>query len=67
MIKENVKIDINKVNATFGERERLINVGIQHKINEYQTRGFIVVDHTVLNKTEKFATVSVTLKPMKRI
>jgi hypothetical protein len=67
MIKETVKIEINKPNLSFGDRERVINVGIQKKIDEFQTKGFVTVEHTILNKTESFATVSFVLKPMRKV
>lgn len=67
MIKETVKIEINKPNLSFGDRERVINVGIQKKIDDFQSKGLVTVEHTVLNKTESFATVSFVLKPMRKL
>ena len=67
MIKETVKIEINKPNLTFGDRERIINVGIQNKIDSYRQRGFVVVEHNVLNKTESFATVTFSLNQMRKV
>lgn len=67
MLKEITKIEITKPNLSFGDRERMINVNIQKKIDEYQSKGFVVVEHSIMNKTEAFATVSFTLKPMRKV
>ncbi len=65
MIKKDlVKIDINKPNLSFSERERTINTQIQKKIDNYNTLGYFVVEHNVVNKSGSSATVEFSLKKM---
>lgn len=63
MIKDTVKINLTK-NASYGAREKEINVQIQKQIDLYNSRGFIVVSHSVLNKTDSHATIAFSLKRM---
>jgi hypothetical protein len=63
MIKETTKINLTK-NASFGAREKEINVQIQKQIDIYNSRGFIVINHSVLNKSDSHASVSFSLKKM---
>lgn len=65
MIKETIKFNISK-ERTLNEREKSINTQIQKTIDLYNSRGLIVVDHKVLNKTNINATVGFTLKQMIR-
>jgi hypothetical protein len=61
MIQETIKIQINKPNATFSEREKYINTEIQKIIDSYNNKGFNVLSHSVKNKTNSFATVEFDL------
>lgn len=63
MIKDTIKINLTK-NTSYGAREKEINVQIQKQIDIYNSHGFIVVNHSVLNKTDSHATIAFTLKKM---
>jgi hypothetical protein len=65
MIKDIVKINLTK-NASFAAREKEINVQIQKNIDLYNSRGYIVLEHSVLNKTDSYASVNFSLKRMLR-
>lgn len=65
MIKKDlVKIDISKPNSSFADRERTINTQIQKKIDNYNSSGFFVVEHNIINKSGSSATVEFSLKKM---
>lgn len=66
MIKETLKFNISK-EKTLNEREKAINTQIQKAIDLYNSRGFIVLEHKVINKTNTHATVGFTLKGMVRV
>jgi Asp-tRNA(Asn)/Glu-tRNA(Gln) amidotransferase B subunit len=64
MIKETrvLKVPL-KPNSTFGERERTINFEIQKQIDALKNTGVNVLEHTIINKTDSYATINiVTLK-----
>jgi hypothetical protein len=63
MIKDTIKINLTK-NGSFAAREKEINVQTQKQIDLYNSRGFIVVNHSVLNKSDSHATVTFSLKKM---
>lgn len=66
MNKETLKIVI-KENLDFNKREKFINTEIQRAIDLYNSNGFVVVNHNILNKTNTYATVSFNLKKMVRV
>ena len=66
MIKETIKFDISK-EKTLNGREKSINTQIQKSIDLYNSRGWIVLEHRVINKTNTHATVGFTLKKMVRV
>jgi len=53
-----------KTNSSFSQREKTINEEIQRNIDILNGKGLITVSHTVINKNEKFATVSLSLTKM---
>lgn len=63
MIKDIVKINLTK-NASFAAREKEINVQVQKNIDLYNSRGYIVLEHSVSNKTDSHATINFTVKKM---
>lgn len=63
MIKDTVKINLTK-NASFAAREKEINVQVQKNIDLYNSKGYIVLEHSILNKTDSHATVNFSLKKM---
>lgn len=63
MIKDIIKINLTK-NAPFSAREKEINVQIQKNIDLYNSNGYIVLEHSVLNKTDSHATINFSLKKM---
>lgn len=63
MIKDTVKINLIK-NASFAAREKEINVQVQKNIDLYNSKGYIVLEHSILNKTDSHATVNFSLKKM---
>lgn len=60
---DTIKIQL-KSESTFNQRERMINVEIQKTIDEYNSKGYMVLNHEIANKTDTFATVKFTLKQM---
>jgi hypothetical protein len=62
-IKHTIKINL-KPNISFSQREKTINEEVQRNIDLLNSRGFITVSHSVVNKNEKFATVSFDLTKM---
>lgn len=62
--KELVKVEMKKPNLSFSEREKHINTEIQRKIDNYNSTGFFVVEHKVVNKSGSSATVEFSLKKM---
>jgi hypothetical protein len=62
--KELVKVEIEKTNLSFSERERTINTEIQRKIDNYNSSGFVVIEHNIINKSASSATVEFSLKKM---
>jgi predicted GNAT superfamily acetyltransferase len=61
MIKELVKIEIPE-SSSFGERERQINVQTQKLIDSFVSRGYLVIDHKIINKASAYATIGFTLR-----
>jgi hypothetical protein len=57
------KIDLAP-NLPFSQRENTINIAIQKKIDELNSKGYITESKNIVNKTEKFATVSLSIKRM---
>jgi hypothetical protein len=53
-----------KPTATFSQRERKVNEEIQRNIDILNSQGLITLSHSVINKNEKFATVSLSLTKM---
>jgi hypothetical protein len=66
MIKELIKFDIKNMQS-LNEREKSINTQIQKAIDVYNSNGFIVLEHKVVNKTNTHASVNFTLKKMVRV
>ena len=64
MISEIVKIPFVKPNQSFSDREKRINTEIQKLMESYSNKGYIVLNHTVLNKTDSNASVKFNLKQM---
>jgi hypothetical protein len=62
-IKHTIKINL-KPNISFSQREKTINEEIQRNIDILNSKGFITVSHSVVNKNESFATVSFDLTKM---
>ena len=60
---DTVKIQL-KPASNFNQREKMINVEIQKAIDLYNTKGYTVLNHETVNKTDSFATVKFTLKRM---
>jgi hypothetical protein len=52
---------------SLNEREKSINTQIQKAIDVYNSNGFIVLEHKVVNKTNTHASVNFTLKKMVRV
>jgi hypothetical protein len=63
-MKEIVKIKQTKQNLNFSEREKFINTEIQKTIDLYNSRGYIVLEHNVLNKASMHTSVEFTIKQM---
>jgi hypothetical protein len=63
-MKEIVKIKTKKENMSYSEREKFINTEIQKTIDLYNQRGFIVIEHNVLNKASMHTSVEFTIKQM---
>lgn len=66
MTKETLKIAI-KENLDYNRREKFINTEIQRAIDLYNSNGYVVVNHNIVNKTNTYATVSFSLKKMIRV
>jgi hypothetical protein len=64
MITETVVIKIKDGNLSFSDRERIINTQILKQIDSFKSKGFIVIDHNILNKNNSHATVNFSLKRM---
>ena len=64
MITETVVIKIKDGNLSFSDRERIVNTEILKQIDSFKSKGFIVIDHNILNKTNSHATVNFSLKRM---
>jgi hypothetical protein len=62
-IKHIIKVNF-KPNISFSQREKTINEEIQRNIDILNSKGFITVSHSVVNKNESFATVSFDLTKM---
>lgn len=63
-MKETIKILLPTANADFSKREKIINVQIQKLIESYNDKGFIVLGHQVVNKSNAHASVQFDLKKM---
>lgn len=63
MIKETIKIEM-PLTESFSVREKHINVEIQKTIDKYNSIGFVVLNHEILNKTNTYASVRFSLKKM---
>lgn len=63
MIKDIVKINLTK-NSSFAAREKEINVQIQKNIDLFNSKGYIVLEHSVSNKTDSHANIIFSLKRM---
>ncbi len=65
MIKKDlVKIEMKKPNLSFSEREKYVNTEIQRMMDNYNSSGYVVLEHKTLNKTSMFASVEFVLKKM---
>jgi hypothetical protein len=64
LMKETVKIKLNKDGLNFSDREKFFNTEIQKTIDLYNSRGFIVIEHNVLNKTSLYCSVEFVIKQM---
>jgi hypothetical protein len=60
------KVDF-KPNQSFSQREKTINEQIQKHIDVLNSRGLITLSHSVLNKTDRFATIVFNLKKMANV
>jgi hypothetical protein len=53
-----VKIPLpDNANTTFRDREKHMNVEIQKCIDEYNKKGYMVIEKTAVNKTSTHATI----------
>ena len=62
--KELIKVEMKKPNLSFSEREKYINTEIQRLIDNYNSSGYVVLEHKILNKTSMFASIEFGLKKM---
>jgi len=51
-----------KTNASYSERESLINTEILKIQDTLRQRGFYLIEHKVLNKNDKNATIGISYK-----
>jgi len=63
IINQIVKIEL-KDNQTFAQRQKFLNESIQKNIDNFNERGFITISHSILNKSDKFASVNFQLQKM---
>ena len=63
-MKETIKIFLPKNNSDFSKREKVTNNQIQKLIETYNSRGYVVLDHKVVNKSDAHASVQFSLKKM---
>jgi hypothetical protein len=64
MINETFKINYKEAITDYSKRERFINTEIQKHMDLYNSKGFIVLEYTILNKTNAYASVNFKLKRM---
>jgi hypothetical protein len=62
--KDLIKIEFKKPNLSFSDREKYINTEIQRIIDNYNSSGYVVLEHKTLNKSGGFASVEFSLKKM---
>lgn len=68
MITEIRRITLpNSPVTSFNQRERQLNVSIQKLIDEYQTKGYKVVNRDITYKTATHANVKFDLQTMPKI
>jgi len=64
-MKETIKIILpTAATSDFSKREKIMNVQIQNLIESYNSRGYIVLGHSVVNKSNAHASVQFDLKKM---
>ena len=64
MFTETIKIPFTKPNLSYSDREKTINTEIQKIMDSYNSKGFIVISHSILNKTDSNASVNFNFKKM---
>jgi hypothetical protein len=58
-----VKIEL-KESQTFAQRQKNLNEAIQRNIDLFNEKGFITLSHSIVNKSDKFASVNFQLQRM---
>jgi hypothetical protein len=66
MQKEIIKINMPNKNLTFSEREKFINTETQKIMESYNNRGYIVISHSILNKSGSGVSVQFDIQQMPR-